>query len=548
MAIDQSKQAPIFENDVKKGAYNNIKGSFPQQGEEEEIKSSTKISKANTLSVPESIKRGLGELKFDTPKKGKLRIMPISDSPWAPTGFGTNTRNVSSILTTEGHHVGYAGCQNPTHSPYESPWPLGQTEKMVRWENLPILHPGQEKFGEKSFVQWCHQFKPDVVLTHLDFQMFQHIANIKNPQTANVPLRNDKGRLLNIKERKQLVANLFKQVQKGPPWRWAAVIPFDGQPCIPHWQVLLDQIDYKICMSRYGQLVAEEEFEGCEDTIYMPHGVDTNFFKPTLNPNYGDKPLREIIGDDVFVVGTVARNQHRKNIPRLIKGYKEFIDRNKLTPKQTRLILHMDWNDAMGWRLPDFSIPYGLEDYLVPSLMGVLDAGEAPDDSGMVHLYNCMDAFVLPTAGEGFGIPTLEAMSCGVPVAVTNYTTAWELIKEDEPEFATFPLFPLGGNYNMSDGCANGRDHLEDEDICEGGILLPYKDMWWDTPKRAAPQRAICSEVAIADALDYLYKNPKERLAMGKAGREKAIREYDWEPVGKRWMALAEKWMEDIKE
>ena len=56
----------------------------------------------NSLSQEESIKRGLGELKFDTPKKGKLRIMPISDSPWAPTGFGTNTRNVASVLTTEG--------------------------------------------------------------------------------------------------------------------------------------------------------------------------------------------------------------------------------------------------------------------------------------------------------------------------------------------------------------------------------------------------------------------------------------------------------------
>ena len=180
-------------------------------------------------------------------------------------------------------------------------------------------------------------------------------------------------------------------------------------------------------------------------------------------------------------------------------------------------------------------------------MMGVLDAGEAPDDLGMAHLYNCMDAFILPTAGEGFGIPTLEAMSCGLPVAVTNYTTAWELIKEDEPEFATFPLYPLGGNHDMSDGCVNGRDRLEDEDICDAGILLPYKDMWWDTPKRAAPQRAICSEVAIADALDYLYKNPEERLLMGKAAREKAIREYDWKPVGKRWIALAEQWVEDIK-
>jgi len=153
----------------------------------------------NALTRQESVNRGLGELKFDTPKKDKLRIMPISDSPWAPTGFGTNTRNVASILTKEGHHIGYGGCQNPTHSPYESPWPLGQNEKFVKWENLPILHPGQEKFGEKSFMTWCQQFRPDMILTHLDFQMFSHIAGIKHPMQANVPLRNEKGQILNIK-------------------------------------------------------------------------------------------------------------------------------------------------------------------------------------------------------------------------------------------------------------------------------------------------------------------------------------------------------------
>ena len=71
------------------------------------------------------------ELTFKTPNKGKLRILPISDSPWAPTGFGTNTKNVSALLINDGHHIGYGGCQNPAHVKYETEWPLGQTEKKV---------------------------------------------------------------------------------------------------------------------------------------------------------------------------------------------------------------------------------------------------------------------------------------------------------------------------------------------------------------------------------------------------------------------------------
>ena len=68
--------------------------------------------------------------------------------------------------------------------------------------------------------------------------------------------------------------------------------------------------------------------------------------------------------------------------------------------------------------------------------------------------------------------------------------------------------------------------------------------MWWDTPQRAAPMRAIASEVAIADALDYLYHNPDKKLKMGKAARAKVKKEYDWPVVEKRWLALAKVWEE----
>ena len=222
------------------------------------------------------------QFKFKTPKKDKLRVMPISDSPWAPTGFGTNTKNVSAILVNEGHHVGYGGCQNPKHDKFSTEWPLGQSEKTVEWEQLPIMFPGQERFGEKSFHQWLKNFKPEVVWTHLDFQMFQHVAGAKSPRQATIPLYTDDNKLFTRKQRSEMLTTIYKQVSKGPGWKWAATIPFDGQPCIPSWQQLLDQIDYKICMSRYGQLCMEEEFERCEESWYIPHGVDCSFLTMEL--------------------------------------------------------------------------------------------------------------------------------------------------------------------------------------------------------------------------------------------------------------------------
>ena len=95
---------------------------------------------------------------------------------------------------------------------------------------------------------------------------------------------------------------------------------------IPEWAGQLANVDYGVAMSRYGQIGLKKDFDF--DTTYIPHGVDTTLFKPLLNPKYGkeDKP-------DAFIVGCVARNQHRKNIPRLIKGFAQFVHANNLNTR-----------------------------------------------------------------------------------------------------------------------------------------------------------------------------------------------------------------------
>jgi glycosyltransferase involved in cell wall biosynthesis len=51
------------------------------------------------------------------------------------------------------------------------------------------------------------------------------------------------------------------------------------------------------------------------------------------------------------------------------------------------------------------------------------------EDEWMADIYNGMDVMCLPTRGEGFGLPLVEAQACGTPVVTTATTSGPELCK-----------------------------------------------------------------------------------------------------------------------
>ncbi len=49
------------------------------------------------------------------------------------------------------------------------------------------------------------------------------------------------------------------------------------------------------------------------------------------------------------------------------------------------------------------------------------------EDHEMPLMYNCADLFVFPSISEGFGLPVLEAMACGVPCVASNSSSLPEV-------------------------------------------------------------------------------------------------------------------------
>jgi glycosyltransferase involved in cell wall biosynthesis len=57
----------------------------------------------------------------------------------------------------------------------------------------------------------------------------------------------------------------------------------------------------------------------------------------------------------------------------------------------------------------------------------VVFTGYVPEEE-LPYLFSAADVFVYPSFYEGFGIPPLEAMACGIPVVTSNVSSLPEVV------------------------------------------------------------------------------------------------------------------------
>ena len=67
-----------------------------------------------------------------------------------------------------------------------------------------------------------------------------------------------------------MVNKAYKSMIKGPAWKLACIVPYDGEPSITAWGQQLENVDYGVAMSRYGQQGLKKDFDF--DSTYIPHG------------------------------------------------------------------------------------------------------------------------------------------------------------------------------------------------------------------------------------------------------------------------------------
>jgi glycosyltransferase involved in cell wall biosynthesis len=324
----------------------------------------------------------------------KTKILTISDHPLSPSGVGTQTKYVIEALLKTGRYqiISFGGAMKhddytpKTVNPYNNDWKI-----------FPVDGYGSQE-AIRSILQ---KEKPDMVWFMTDPRFYGWLWEIENEIRAVCPM-------------------VYYHV-------------WDNFPAPKYNARFYDSTDEIVCISKVTAAIVKEVSPNVS-SCYIPHAVNSNIFHKFKT----DEKLKaaEEIRSRVFGSSDNSnkklffwnnRNARRKQSGTIIWWFKEFLD--EVGHDKAILLMHTDARDPHGQDLPHLIETLGMTDGQV-----LISTQKVPPED-LANMYNAADFTVNISDAEGFGLATLESLSCGTPIIVNMTGGLQEQVTDGENWF-----------------------------------------------------------------------------------------------------------------
>ena len=328
----------------------------------------------------------------------KKKILMLCDHPLVPSGVGTQAKYLIEGLLATGRykfHVWGGAMKHPNYNVQRvEPEKYGDD-----WIITPV-----DGYGDKDRMRRTLQDeKPDAILLFTDPRFFTWIWEMEDEIRPLCPI-------------------LYWHV-------------WDNDPVPQYNKIFYDSTDYVVTLSKKTDALVRGT--GYSDTVYIPHAVSPQLFKP-LPEDQVMRFRQEHLGphwDKEFLVFWNNRNARRKMTGDVIDSFAKFLRR--VGEDKAALVMHTQVGDPEGQNILEVAKCCGVDRNLVVSEQRV--------PAEVINLFlNACDVTINIANNEGFGLGTLESLMSGTPIVV-NMTGGlqyqiggwWEGHNVDDQDFAT---------------------------------------------------------------------------------------------------------------
>jgi len=388
--------------------------------------------------------------------KKKLKIFVIADHPFSPSGVGSQTKYFIESLITTGEYsfICFGGAIK--HQDYKP-------QKIEPYGDDWVVYPVDGYGTQETIRSVVRTERPDMIWFMTDPRFFPWLWEIED-------------------EIRPLVPMVYYHV-------------WDNYPYPDFNKIWYDSCDHVACISKVTHDIVKT-VSPTVDSQYLPHAVHSNIFKPLNDQEILELRKQSGLSKNKFVIFWNNRNARRKQPGTLIFWFNKFL--NKVGREQAQLIMHTDPGDANGPDLVAQINKLGLVNGEVQFSKHKI----SPEQ--LAAMYNMSDVTVNISDAEGFGLATLESLSCGTPIIVNMTGGLQEQVTNGEEWF--------GVGIEPSSKCIIGSQD----------IPYIYEDR--------------INEDEFIDALLKLYNmSKKERSDLGLRGREHVLKNYNFENFQKSW-------------